>query len=359
MDKWKRVAPEHVPPKTRFQETPKYEQGLYDLGQGIYAWMVPNGSWGENNTGLIVGKDASLLIDTQWDIRYTQAMLDAMRPWTDASPLTTVVNTHADGDHWWGNQLVPNAEIITSQACYNEMTHIKPASMILLGKRLGPLLSFFGIRKVGHWFQNMVAPYHFEEVMPVLPSRRFENSLSLEAAGHEIHLIEMGPAHTQGDFVVYLPKEKVLFAADILFIGSTPVMWAGPVENWLAALDKILDMKVDVIVPGHGPITDQNGVKAVKNYWTFVQDEVRKRFDAGMSAEKAATDIALGKDFAGQPFAGWNSPERLMTNTHTIYRQLQGRTDAPKVPELISIMWKQALLAHQLPNAQPAVMRLR
>jgi glyoxylase-like metal-dependent hydrolase (beta-lactamase superfamily II) len=157
--------------------------------------------------------------------------------------------------------------------------------------------------------------------------------------------------------MVYLPKDKILFASDILFVNATPVMWAGPVENWLAALDKILDMKVDVIVPGHGPITDKKGVGAVKGYWTFIQAEVGKRYDAGMTAEQAATDIALSEDFARQPFAGWNSPERIMTNTHTLYRQRQGRVDAPKVPELVGILWKQALLANKLPDAQPAVMR--
>jgi len=44
-------------------------------------------------------------------------------------------------------------------------------------------------------------------------------------------------------------------------------MWAGPVENWLAALDQILEMDVETIIPGHGPITDKNGVQQVKAYW--------------------------------------------------------------------------------------------
>jgi len=357
VDKWTRVAPEQIPQKTRYQEIPKYEQGLYELTGGVYAWMVPNGSWGESNAGLITGGGESLLIDTLWDLRYTQTMLDAMQPWLDDNPLKTVINTHADGDHWWGNQLVTDVEIITSKACYDEMTHIKPQSMIMVGKVLGRLLSLIGVGKVGHWFQNMVAPYHFEEVVPVLPSRTFEGSLTLKVAGREVQLIEVGPAHTQGDFMVYLPKEKILFASDILFAEATPVMWAGPVENWLAALDKILGMKVDTIVPGHGPITDKKGVEAVKGYWTFVQAEVSKRYDAGMTAEQAATDIALSEDFTRQPFAGWNSPERIMTNTHTLYRQRQGRVDAPKVPELVSILWKQALLANKRPDAQPAIMR--
>ena len=82
-----------------------------------------------------------------------------------------------------------------------------------------------------------------------------------------------------------------------------------------------------------------------------------------MSPRDAAYDIVLSGDadlsvrLAQQPFAGWNSPERIMTSTHTIYRNLQGRTDHPKVPELMNIMRKQALLAHELPNAQPAIMR--
>jgi cyclase len=138
---------------------------------------------------------------------------------------------------------------------------------------------------------------------------------------------------------------------------STPVIWAGPVTNWIAALDLILEMDVDVIIPGHGPVTDKDGVRQVKAYWEFTDTETRRRYDAGLPAAEAAKDIVLGQAFAGGPFATWNSPERMMTNVHTLYRHLQGRTDHPKKPELTNILRKQALLAHQLPDAQPAVMR--
>jgi glyoxylase-like metal-dependent hydrolase (beta-lactamase superfamily II) len=158
---------------------------------------------------------------------------------------------------------------------------------------------------------------------------------------------------------VYVPDAKTLYSGDILFVGSTPVMWAGPLENWLAALDRILEMDVEVIVPGHGPLTDKRGVQQVKTYWEYIYREVQPRYAAGLSAENAAYDIALSDDFTGQPFALWNSPERLMTNVHALYRHLQGRTDHPKVPELINIMRKQALLAHRLPDAEPSVMRKR
>jgi cyclase len=183
--------------------------------------------------------------------------------------------------------------------------------------------------------------------------------LTLHVGGRPVQLIEVGPAHTQGDLMVYVPDAKALFSADILFIDSTPVMWAGPVENWLAALDRILEMDVDVIVPGHGPITDKNGVRQVKAYWEFVMSQVQQRYSANLSAAEAARDIVLSREFTQQPFSRWNSPERMMTTVHTLYRHLQGRADHPKIPELLNILRKQALLAHQLPDAEPAIMRKR
>ncbi len=358
MDKWT-LSVTSDSRHTRFAEVPHYEEGLYGLNGEVYAWLVPNGSWGESNAGLVVGDGASLLVDTLWDLNCTHQMLDAMRPLMQVAPLKHVVNTHADGDHWWGNQLVGEAEIIASTAACDEMRHIQPQSMILLGKfgRLLSALRLFGADKVGHWFHNMVAPYDFGEVRLTPATRTFQGELRLDVGGREVHLIEIGPAHTEGDILVHVPDARVLFTADILFIGSTPVMWAGPVENWLAALDRILGMEIDAIVPGHGPITDKAGVRQVKAYWEYLSTEVPRRYAAGMSAPQAAYDIALDDGFARLPFANWNSPERIMTNVHTMYRHLQGRLDPLKPLELVNIMRRQALLAHRLPDAQPAVMR--
>ena len=78
--------------------------GLTEVGPGVHAWLQPNGALGESNAALVVGAGASLLVDTLWDPRLTRRMLDAMAPLTAEAPIETVVNTHSDGDHWWGNQ---------------------------------------------------------------------------------------------------------------------------------------------------------------------------------------------------------------------------------------------------------------
>ncbi len=345
--------------RTRFGAAPRYAEGLYDLGRGVFAWLVPNGSWGESNAGLVVGYGASLLIDTLWDLRHTRAMLAAMAPLLAKAPLATLVNTHADGDHFWGNQLVDGVDSVTSAASRAEMGHTKPRAMLAF-ERLGKVLAALpptAARKVGHYFKAMCAPYAFAEVTHTPAARTFSGELKLDTGGRSVRLIEVGPAHTEGDLMVHVPDARVLFTGDVLFVGSTPVMWAGPVENWLKALDRMLALDVDVIVPGHGPVTDKDGVRLVRRYWHFLIAETRSRLKDGATPMAAARAIVMSPAFRAQPFAHWDSPERIVTNVHLLYRHMHGKTEPLSVPAKVNILRKQALLAHELSDAEPASMR--
>jgi len=77
-----------------------FEGGLHEVAPHTFAWLQPNGDLGESNAGLVAGGGESLLVDTLWDVRLTRRMLDAMRTETAAAPITHLVNTHSDGDHW-------------------------------------------------------------------------------------------------------------------------------------------------------------------------------------------------------------------------------------------------------------------
>ena len=104
-----------------------YTTGLHDLGDGCYAWLQPDGGWGWSNAGLVVGDGQSLLVDTLFDLRLTAAMLEGMVDVVGSAPITTLVNTHANGDHCYGNQLVSGAEIIASSAAAEEMAEVPPS----------------------------------------------------------------------------------------------------------------------------------------------------------------------------------------------------------------------------------------
>jgi cyclase len=97
-------------------------------------------------------------------------------------------------------------------------------------------------------------------------------------------------------------------------------MWVGPVANWIGACDLMLGMDLEKIVPGHGPITDKEGVRAIKDYFEYLAAEVRRRYDAGMTAGEAVADIDPG------PYASWGDLERIVINVHVLYREFSGES---------------------------------
>ena len=137
--------------------------------------------------------------------------------------------------------------------------------------------------------------FDFASVIERLPTESFSGAHELRVGDRGVHLIELGPAHTLGDTIAHVPDAGVVFTGDLLFIEGTPIMWDGPVANWLTACDRIIELGARVIVPGHGPVTDESGVRDVQRYLTYVRDEARQRFDAGMDETAAADDIDLDR----------------------------------------------------------------
>ena len=349
---------------TLFGDRERYAAGLTQVAPGIHAWLQPNGAWGESNAGLVVGAGESLLIDTLWDLPLTRRMLDAITPLTVHAPVGTLVNTHGDGDHWWGNELVAAREIVaTAAAAAHEMRAVKPSSMIAL-QRLGsvleqaarvPLPSRTALGSSGRFLRGMSAPYDHRGISLTPPTRTFSGRLELDVGGRRVDLIEVGPAHTHGDLIAHVPDAGVVFAADVAFVGSTPVMWAGPLENWLRALDTIEALEPDVVVPGHGPVTDVAGLVTLRAYWNYLDAAARPRLEAGVAPDTIAREIVTSDAYAAQPFADWDCPERALINVHTLHRHLTGGPE-PRGPAVVRILAAVGRLAAELPGRAPAAL---
>jgi glyoxylase-like metal-dependent hydrolase (beta-lactamase superfamily II) len=282
---------------------------LHEVGDRVWAYLDDRATWGYSNAGLIGGERSSLLVDTLFDLRMTRAMLDAMAPITATRGIATVLNTHANGDHCYGNQLLRDARIIASDASANEMDDVPP-----------PLLHAFKQLDLGEQGNQLVAdafgPFRFDDIEATLPNETFSGSLTVEVGGRPVALEEVGPAHTRGDVIAWVPDARVVFTGDILFIGSTPIVWAGPVDNWIAACRRIRDLKAAVIVPGHGPLTDAGGVQQVEGYLEWLRRESVKRHDAGMEVVETAWDLDLGE------YADWADAERIVVNVDAVYAEL-------------------------------------
>jgi len=306
-----------------------YEKGLHEVADGVWAYLQPDGGWGWSNAGLVTGGDASLLVDTLFDLRLTAEMLEVMRRVAPAAEdIGTVVNTHANGDHCYGNALLAESEIISSVRCAEEMEEL-PAETMAAMMRAAPTLG-----PAGEFLARIFAPFSFDDVPLTLPSRTFEGRLDLRVGDRPVSLMEVGPAHTAGDTVVHLPEDGVVFTGDILFHGGHPIVWAGPVANWIAACDLVLALQPAVVVPGHGPLATVAAVTDLKGYFEFLDGEARVRFEGGMSPMEAARDIDLG------PYAGWGEPERLVANIHALYRDFGA--DVPN--DALTLMGEMAAL---------------
>lgn len=305
--------------------TSGYTLGLHEIGDNCFAYLQPDGGWGYSNAGLVVGEGSSLLIDTLFDLKLTAAMLASMSQAIHAAPIATVVNTHANGDHCYGNQLVPNVEIIASSATAREMVEVPPAMLAALNDAPG---------EVGDLFRGFFGDFTFDDVELVPPTRTFDGRLDIEVGGRTIELIEVGPAHTAGDTIAYVADSKTVYTGDILFIGGAPIVWAGPLENWIAACDLISALDVETVVPGHGPLTDKSGVAQVRDYLSYVLQQARVRYESGVDAFDAARDIA--REMLGSPrsqFANLADYGRISVNVETAYRSFDPSHQSPDIVE--------------------------
>ena len=296
----------------------QYTKGLHDLGRGCFAYLQPDGSWGWSNAGLVADGDQTLLVDTLFDLPLTADMLNSMR---DAVPaagnIRKLINTHANGDHTFGNQLVQGAEIIACRACAEEYAEAPPeafAARAAAWQLAGEGGAFF--------HEIMGSRFDWRGLVNTPPTTLFDQTMEVTVGNKRLVLTHLGSAHTRGDVLVHVPDDRILYAGDLLFVGGHPVIWSGPVGNWIKACDYILGLDVDIIVPGHGPIAEKPAVRELKAYFEYIATEARRHFDNDVPYEIAAQKISLDR------FTSWLDPERMVINVAALYREFSG-SNAP------------------------------
>ncbi len=272
-----------------------------EVADGVFAWIADTGGWGWSNAGLVVADGApGVLVDTLFDADLTASMMAAL----PQVPIGTLVNTHANGDHWYGNAVVGASSIIASARATEEMAALPPAAMAAL-VAAAPEDSFF---------RRIFSPFRFDGVAAALPTQPFEGAVIVKVGDVDVEVVELGPAHTAGDVIAVVPARRVVFTGDLLFSGGHPIVWAGPVTNWIGALDHVLGLDIDVVVPGHGPVTDKAGVRELRAYFTELLEQARPLYDEGLTPLEAARRIRIERA------VGWGESERIVVNVAACFR---------------------------------------
>ena len=305
--------------------------GLQQVGDGVWAFVRTPGGWGEANTGLIVSPgSASLAVDTVWDVEWARRIAEVQTPLVADAPITDVVNTHSDGDHWWGNDTLPSdTRIITSAAALDAMREDLPPRALTVLAGTGSLIRRLPgpIGAAGAYMARVRGDARFPRRTPRMPDTTFTTSLSLEIGGRVVELEQLGPCHTAGDLVARVPDAGVVFTGDLLFIGSTPILWHGPLDNWLSALDRLLGWDAAVYVPGHGPTCGAAEIRALRDYWLWLRDAAHDHHRAGLTPLETARILVRTRDF--DAWRHWESPERIALSLSTLFDQWNGNPPAP------------------------------
>jgi cyclase len=310
---------------------------LTEIGSGVTAWVNDGCDWGASNAALISGHRTSMLVDTMWDLPHTAAMLESLAPRIQAAPIGQLVNTHSDGDHWFGNSLVGAHKRVATRRAAQSMAKRGPREMrtfrraIQLCRTLGgiPFGSFPAWRLAADYFEGMIGSYNFAVKNPALPNFVFSGAIKLQVGGRDVDLADLGPAHTGGDLAVLLREDRLLLAGDLVFSGVLPVLWDGSVRNWLRACDWMLAQPVDVVLPGHGPVGDLEAVEDIRRYWEFLGRAARYQYEKGREPATAARWIVIDSQYLKQRFSRWAGQERMVINLHSIYGKLMKRRIGP------------------------------
>lgn len=265
------------------------------LADAAGAYLQPDGSWYINNCGFVDAGGHTVLIDTCSTERRTRRLLTEIGERT-GNPVTTLVNTHHHGDHTNGNYLVENATIVGHRKTRDEL--------LATG-----IQTYEGVFTGGDW----------GELRLRVPDVVFDDRLTVYAGDVELQLIHPGhAAHTTNDVLVWLPRERVLYAGDLVFNGGSPFALMGSVAGWRKALDVIRELEPRVILPGHGPTCGLDVVDTVDAYLGFVQETAKRGKAAGLSPLEQANATDLGE------FAELSEQERLAGNLHRAYAELDG-----------------------------------
>jgi cyclase len=271
---------------------PDDEPYLSALSRGVHAYVQPDGGWCLNNAGFVSDGGETLLVDTAATERRTLLLRDALLS-TGAPLPSTLVNTHHHGDHTYGNSVFAgNADILAHSAARAEQL------------------------AAGHQLHQIWPDTDFGHVPVTPPTSTYEDTLTLHVGGIEVRLIHPGPAHTTGDTVVWLPRQRTVFAGDLIFNGGTPFVMAGSVSGSLRALDLLRELDAETVVPGHGPVCGPESYDVTERYLRYVAELAAEGRSAGATPLETARSAGLGE------FAELREPERLVPNLHRAYAEL-------------------------------------
>jgi glyoxylase-like metal-dependent hydrolase (beta-lactamase superfamily II) len=240
------------------------------LSDSAYAYTAE----GDPNTGIVIGDDAVMVIDTQATPVMAQDVIRRIREVTD-KPIKYVVLSHYHAVRVLGASAYGADHVIASEAT-REMI-VERGQQDYLSE----------VQRFPRLFRSV-------ETVPGLtwPTITFNDRMTLYLGQTEVQIIHAGRGHTKGDTIVWLPQERVLFSGDLVEYGATPYCGDAHLQDWPQTLQKLRDLKPLALVPGRGDALTseravEDGLAGTQAFVTELYEEVKKRAQANESLKQA------------------------------------------------------------------------
>jgi glyoxylase-like metal-dependent hydrolase (beta-lactamase superfamily II) len=220
------------------------------------------------NVGVLATRDGAVVVDTM-TFRNQGARIHELAERLGGGPVQAVINTHYHRDHTHGNPGFP------------------PGTRVVATERTLDYLQAFD---AGYWEG---------EAAQTLPDDVFDDQRELHIGGKTIRALHLGRGHTGGDLVVLFVEDRVLHTGDLVFNHRYPnidLEAGGSVREWIDTLDRVLELDFDRVIPGHGPVTDREGIRDFQRFlgqlWQVAQDAAQRQ----LSLEQTLATTALTED---------------------------------------------------------------
>ena len=256
------------------------EARLMEALPNIYCMVDPTGN-GANAT-FITTKEGVIVIDTRGNEKEAGQVLNAIREATQ-QPVVYVVNSHFHKENISGNGVFKSARTL--------IAHKQALAMIVIE-----------------------AERENRKVTP--PNLAFEKKLELKLGKYHLKLVHPGPAHTEGDLYIYIPKWRILITGGMVFNHIIPFLGDSNVESWIHALVEMEDLDAEVIVPGHGPVGGKPLVTQMKHYLMELKRFVNDALD---DRKNLPETMELVKAKLKAKYSGWQHFERVEENIVRAY----------------------------------------
>jgi glyoxylase-like metal-dependent hydrolase (beta-lactamase superfamily II) len=228
------------------------------------------------NTSWIVFRDYVVVIDANypWGAR---AVLNDLRQ-TSNLPIRFIFDTHYHADHAYGNSVWVDggATIVCSEECTAE-SRAKNTP---------------GWAKNAETGEYSLKPYRLEH-----PQISFRDKMVVDDGARRLELLRIGPAHTRGDSVAYLPKERILFTGDVVVNSTLHNLSDADADhdNWVRVLDDLAQKDITTVVPGHGAIGSVDTIRGDRAFLGDLINQVRAGIASGKTADQVAESVDVSQ----------------------------------------------------------------